>query len=250
MPGRSCIGLLAISFLMLAPVLPGQSSQPAPDFARVRPSAAASTATAPDAGLPVQFARQLSRQPEPPRMIGFPDMVRAAGIIFSGTVAAVTRPPAAGENPRISQTPRDATNPPSTHPAHYLEHQSVETVAITFHVDHAIRGATPGQDLTITKWIGLWSSGQSYRIGEHVLLFLYPPSKLGLTSCVGASIGRFGVDGAGRILLSAQHLTAFRADPVLGGKSHASFAEIAHAVRRSEQGPGEEARGEEGRKER
>jgi hypothetical protein len=66
-----------------------------------------------------------------------------------------------------------------------------------------------------------------------VLLFLYPPSKLGLTSCVGGTIGRFAIDPWGRVLLSAQHLAAFRADPVLGGKSRLRFSDFALAVRRA-----------------
>jgi hypothetical protein len=137
-----------------------------------------------------------------------PMLVRAAGTIFSGTVTAIARRPA-------------------THG------QAVETVAITFHVDNAIRGATPGEDLTIAQWIGLWSGGQRYRVGERVLLFLYPPSKLGLTSCVAGNLGRFSVDSWGRVLLSAQHLSAFHADPVLGGKSRVVLKDFALAVRRS-----------------
>jgi hypothetical protein len=135
-------------------------------------------------------------------------IARAAGTIFSGTVTAIARRPAS----------------PS---------QAVETVAITFHIENAIRGATPGEDLTISQWIGLWSSGQRYRVGERVLLFLYPPSKLGLTSCVAGAMGRFAIDPRGRVLLSAQHLSAFRADPVLGGKSRVSFSDFASAVRRA-----------------
>jgi len=144
----------------------------------------------------------------PPWTIGFPVIARAAGTIFSGTVTAIARRPAS----------------PS---------QAVETVAITFHIENAIRGATPGEDLTISQWIGLWSSGQRYRVGERVLLFLYPPSKLGLTSCVAGAMGRFAIDPRGRVLLSAQHLSAFRADPVLGGKSRVSFSDFASAVRRA-----------------
>src|ERR1700687_4738232 len=113
--------------------------------------------------------------------------------------------------------------------------QTVETVTITFHVDNAIRGATPGEDLTISQWIGLWSGGQRYRVGERVLLFLYPPSKLGLTSCVSGAMGRFTINPRGRILLSAQHLSAFRADPVLGGKSRTRFSDFVLAVRRAEE---------------
>jgi hypothetical protein len=109
--------------------------------------------------------------------------------------------------------------------------QSVETVAITFHVERAIRGATPGEDLTVAQWIGLWSGGQRYRVGERVLLFLYPRSKLGLTSCVGGMLGRFHVDAWGRVLLSTQQLTALHKDPVLGGRSRVPFSDFALAVR-------------------
>jgi len=53
---------------------------------------------------------------------------------------------------------------------------------VTFHIESGLRGATAGRNLTINEWIGLWSSGQRYAVGERVLLFLYPKSKLGLTS--------------------------------------------------------------------
>jgi hypothetical protein len=138
----------------------------------------------------------------------FPEIVRAAGTIFSGTVTAIARRPAA-------------------------RGQSVETVAITFHVDQAIRGVTPGENLTISQWIGLWSGGQRYRVGERVLLFLYPRSKLGLTSCVAGPVGRLALDSSGHVLLSAQHLAAFRADPVLGGKSRVRYRDFALAVQRA-----------------
>src|SRR5580765_6038975 len=117
-----------------------------------------------------------SRPPLPPGPrpggFGFPQFSRAAGRIFSGTVTHIERRPATAG-------------------------QTVETVAVTFHVENAVRGVTPGQNLTITQWIGLWSSGQRYRVGERVALFLYPNSKLGLTSTVGGSLGRFAVDRAG-----------------------------------------------------
>jgi len=142
-------------------------------------------------------------------IFGFPDVVRAAGMIFSGTVTAIERRPAANQA------------------------QAIATVAITFHVEHALRGARLGENLTISQWMGLWSSGQRYRIGERVLLFLYPPSKLGLTSCVAGPMGRFEVDAWGRVWLSAQHLSAFRTDPVLGGKSRLRLSDFALAVRQA-----------------
>ncbi len=143
-----------------------------------------------------------------PESQGFPPFTRAAGTIFSGTVTRIEKRAA--------------------HPG-----QTVETVAITFRVDNAIRGAMTGQILTISQWIGLWSSGQRYRIGERVLLFLYPSSKLGLTSWVGGQMGRFWVDRGGNVLLNSQHLAAFRGDPVLGGRSRVSFSDFALAVRRA-----------------
>jgi hypothetical protein len=134
----------------------------------------------------------------------FTQMTRAAGLIFSGTVTAIA--------------PRPATA------------RSVETVAITFHVEQALRGVIAGENFTILQWIGLWTSGQRYRTGERVLVFLYPPSKLGLTSSVAGPIGRFSVDLSGQISLSAQQLSAFRADPVLGGKSRAGLGDFAEAL--------------------
>ena len=207
MLGRSCTCLLEISVLILAPaLLRGQSSRvnAPPEFAIPRPPLGAQPPTVDP--LPPRMPTLPPGKPSGP--IGFPVIARAAGTIFSGTVTSIARRPA-------------------THG------QGVETVAITFHVENAIRGVTPGEDLTISQWIGLWSGGQRYRIGERVLLFLYRPSKLGLTSCVAGGIGRFTVDRWGRVLLSAQHLSAFRADPVLGGRSRVPFSDFAAAVRRA-----------------
>jgi len=211
MVGRICKCLLAVSVVTLAPVFARAQSlrvDSAPDVAvSLRTSPAEPPAREqlrPHLPIPLP-----GRPPSPPPWtIGFPLIARAAGTIFSGTVTAIARRPA---------TPS----------------QAVETVAITFHIEKAIRGATPGEDLTISQWIGLWSSGQRYRVGERVLLFLYPPSKLGLTSCVAGTTGRFAIDPRGRVLLSAQHLSAFRADPVLGWKSRVSFSDLALAVQRA-----------------
>jgi len=207
MHGSSCSCLLALSSLILPPAaLRAQSAQvnPTPNPAiqlslnPPRPSLPRPAPGFPPGFLPIT----------PPVTVGFPLIARAAGTIFSGTVTAIARhPPTRG--------------------------QAIETVAITFHIENAIRGATSGQSLTISQWIGLWSAGQRYQVGERVLLFLYPPSKLGLTSCVGGTVGRFAIDPWGRVLLSAQHLAAFRADPVVGGKSSLSFGDFALAVRRA-----------------
>ena len=203
MHGRSCARLLAVSLLILWPLLSSAqvyrsapARQPAPELASQ--PAEPWRLPVPDP-IPVIPALHL------PGGFGFDHVARAAGIIFSGTVTRIERRPA-------------------------TRGQSVETVAITFHIEQAIRGAVPGGNLTILQWIGLWSSGQRYRVGERVFLFLYPPSKLGLTSSVAGPIGRFNIDARGHIMLSAQHLAAFRKDPVLGGKSRARFSDFALAV--------------------
>jgi hypothetical protein len=154
--------------------------------------------------LPYRPPPPLQPFPTPPGGIGLVQIGNAAGTIFSGRVVSIARVPASAG--------------------------PVKTVAITFHVERALRGASTGQDFTIFQWIGLWTSGQRYRVGERVLLFLYPPSKLGLTSSVGGPMGRFALDEFGRVVLSPQHLAAFGADPVLGGRSLISFRDFARAV--------------------
>jgi hypothetical protein len=143
-----------------------------------------------------------------PAGFGFPQLEHAAGRIFVGTVIRIKREAA-------------------------IPRQTIETVRIRFHVENAIRGAVPGAQITIREWVGLWSLGQKYRVGERVLLFLYPNSKLGLTSSVGGTLGRLAVDSSGAVMLTAQQAAAFRTDPVLGGKSRLAFSDFASAVRRA-----------------
>jgi len=221
MLGRSGFSLLAIYLFLLGLPLPlsGQAihNAPAPDFGLppeilslgLTPSGLAPSGVTPSPTVPLP-------PPSPPstvvpvrisRPVGLPGLSSAAGIIFSGTVAKIVRRPA----------PLG---------------QSVETVAITFHVEKAMRGATPGQDLTIAQWIGLWSTGQRYHVGERVLLFLYPPSKLGLTSAVGWPVGRFSVDPLSRILLTPQHLALTQSDPTLSGKTRVTWNELTQAITR------------------
>ena len=216
MHGRSCACLLTLIALVAAPAaLCGQN----------RPDSNRSEAPREDPPGPLGYTTQLPivepvfpepvfpqpgsprRWPEPntPVSFGLPQLARSAGTIFSGTVTGIVRRPAA-------------------------RGRGVETVEVTFRVENAIRGTTQGATLTFYQWIALWSAGQRYRVGERLLLFLYHPSKLGLTSCVAGPMGRFAVDPAGRVALTAQHLAAFRRDPVLGGKSRVSLRDFALAV--------------------
>ncbi len=106
-----------------------------------------------------------------------------AGYIFAGTVTKVERVVASAPN-------------------------EVATVRITFRVEQGIRGVRTGAALQIRQWAGLWNSGERYRVGERVVLFLYPPSKLGLTSPVGGALGRLPINSQGELLLGNTQLRA------------------------------------------
>jgi hypothetical protein len=149
------------------------------------------------------------RYPFVPSPIRFPQIVQAAGIIFSGHVTAVART-------------HSSTRPVST--------------AVTFKVESAIQGTFVGQTLTIHEWAGLWTRGERYRVGEHVFLFLYSPSKLGLTSPVAGGIGRFAINSGGQIVMTPQHVHILVKDPILGGKLVVPYSDFEVAVRRSSRG--------------
>lgn len=89
-----------------------------------------------------------------------------------------------------------------------VEHQNTDssialaTTSIRFRVEEAIRGVRKGEIVEIKEWAGLWQNGERYRPGERVLLFLYPNSKLGLTSPVGRHAGRFPMNTTGGVLLT------------------------------------------------
>ncbi len=143
--------------------------------------------------------------PGPP---GLRSLAQHAGTIFSGTVTSVV--PVAPTSPG-----------------------EIPAVAITFHVEQAIRGAVPGQPLTIREWRGLWDAAPRYRAGQRMLLFLFPRSRLGLTSTVAGSLGRFRLDASGRVLLNPQQAAAFASEPKLKAATRIPFPEFARAVRHS-----------------
>ena len=137
---------------------------------------------------------------------------KRSGYIFDGTVLSVERVAESGSD-------------------------TVPTVQITFRVERAIRGTRKGQVLTIREWAGLWNSGERYRTGERLLLFLYSPSKLGLTSPVGGPLGRYAVDSGGNVSLENARPTALPLDPVsqsrLRGKTFVNSRALALAIERT-----------------
>jgi hypothetical protein len=206
---RTILCLLAGLSIVLAPLFSlGQDSGIPNSVQRLRSNYLLPRAfpLSPPVRAPVRVNPPLSINPV--NSPGLSGLVRAAGIIFSGTVIRVE--------------PRTRANG-----------QTLATVAITFHVENAVRGSTSGRELTIFEWAGLWSSGQRYRVGERVFVFLYPRSKLGLTSSVAGPIGRFAVDTRGTLVLSPQHISVFRRHPVLGGKSRVRLSDFALAVRQA-----------------
>jgi len=139
----------------------------------------------------ITFPERLpERTPDAPKQPAISLLTLRAGYIFTGTVKAVHR-----------------------------EHTGagrVATMQITFHVDKALRGVRAGQSLVIHEWEGLWEAGERYRPGEQMLLFLYPPSKLGLTSAIGGAAGRFKVDEAGQVILGP--VTPLTKNPILAAR--------------------------------
>lgn len=104
-------------------------------------------------------------------------LARTAGTIFAGTIVSI-------------------------HPCRAASTGTIASVEITVQVEQGIRGARTGQTLTFREWAGLWSADERYRVGERMVLFLYAPSALGLTSPVGGTAGKFKLDRDGHIVLT------------------------------------------------
>jgi hypothetical protein len=125
----------------------------------------------------------------------------------------------------------------SVEPVPRNESDSAATIQITFRVEQAVRGTRLGQVLTIREWAGLWNSGERYHPGERLLLFLYSPSKLGLTSPVGGPSGRFAVDSHGNAVLENGRFPALALDPATqtqsGGKIRVNARALALAIQRA-----------------
>ena len=132
--------------------------------------------------LLISIAPSFAQRNDLAKLIDFPVLLRPAGYVFAGRVTAVqyVRPKAPNELP---------------------------TVRITFAIEQGIRGIRSGDTLTVRQWAGLWNADERYRVGERVVLFLYPPSRLGLTSSVGGLQGRFAVDRDGKVVLPPGSIT-------------------------------------------
>jgi hypothetical protein len=171
------------------------------------------------------FAAQSPDESVAERVLGpqWQQLSRRAGMIFAATVLA-------------SNTPSTAKQIPKLQPA-AIDHLAPAQIEIRFHVDEPIAGVQRGQIVTIHEWSGAASRHRPLAPGQRVLLFLYPPSLLGLTSPVGGSRGVISLDSAGKSL-SAN--TNFPADPLprqsapQAGQSaanHVSVLQLERAIR-------------------
>ena len=127
------------------------------------------------------YAQAVRNAPQPSELR---NLTRRSGAIFAGRVLAVQLLP-----PRFSG--------------------EVPTVRVTFRVERGIRGPRTGTQFVLRQWAALWNSGQRYSVGERVLLFLYPASKVGLTSPVGGERGRFRIDPKGQLVVNAERAKLF-----------------------------------------
>src|SRR5271157_6508380 len=124
-------------------------------------------------------AAQQSDQVIAERVLGpqWKQLSRRAGMIFAGTVLTAATPTAATDRAVPGVTP---------------------AVQLSFRVERAIAGVERGQILTIHEWVGAWSMHRPMRSGQHILIFLYPPSRLGFTSPVGGALGQVALDPSGK----------------------------------------------------
>ena len=107
------------------------------------------------------------------------DMARVAGVIFAGWVTAIRRPAGA---------------------ARPNENAAEGFVEVDFRVEEAVRGPASNSTFTLREWSGLWSASggnERYRIGQHLLVFLYEPDIYGLSSPVHGRDGAVPLRGSG-----------------------------------------------------
>jgi hypothetical protein len=134
-------------------------------------------------------AAQPSDQVIAERILGpqWKQLSRRAGMIFAGTVLT---------SPGQTATSQTVTTP--TAAADRMVAGTTPAVQFRFRVDQAIAGVEQGQILTVHEWAGAATMHRPMRSGQHILIFLYPPSRLGLTSPVGGSRGQIALDPSGK----------------------------------------------------
>jgi hypothetical protein len=121
---------------------------------------------------------------------------RRAGMIFAGTVLTATTQGATTQTLTTQTLTNQPAAPDRAVPAALPG--TIPSVQLSFRVDLPIAGVERGQILTIHEWVGAWSMHRPMRSGQHILIFLYSPSRLGFTSPVGGSLGQVALDESGK----------------------------------------------------
>lgn len=141
---------------------------------------------------------------------------RRAGMIFAGTVVgkAALAPPF--DNAALTNTAqRVVVDQPVS--------RMIPSIQFTLRVDRAIIGVEAGQVLTIHEWSGASFVRRPLVRGQRILIFLYAPSRLGLTSPVGGA--------SGEIALEANGMTAREAGRNSGDVASVSVLQLERAIR-------------------
>lgn len=90
----------------------------------------------------------------------------------------------------------------AAHQSHVTDRsaQGTPVAELDFRVDEPIAGTgvARGETLQIHEWLGALSMHRPMLPGQRFLVFLYPLSRLGLTSPVGGSNGEVPLDSSGK----------------------------------------------------
>jgi len=139
---------------------------------------------------------------------------RRAGIVFAGSVLSAGLPSANCGAPVSQFSAANLTaqvqNRDGACPVPAAD-QPIPAIELRFRVDRPIAGVAPGQVLTIREWTGALSRQRSLRRGDRILLFLYPRSRLGLTSPVGGPQGQIRLDPSGQYVTQQSFAAPSRA---------------------------------------
>lgn len=173
---------------------------------------------------------------------GLATLVAHAGYIFRGTVLAIeparafVSPPASPPS-RTTATGADSLTPRGRASLMVKPSASASVIRITFLVRDAIRGVRKDQRITISEWGGLWiGDTHRYRIGDDVLLILYPASRAGLTSPVAGDLGRFAIAPDDQVLATGSQRRMLTPPAPISSRVPRSprqltYSELAAAVR-------------------
>src|SRR3954463_1505975 len=112
----------------------------------------------------------------PPAEFSLEKLNRSAGTIFSGSVTQIERATTADGKPAF--------------------------VRVRFRVDQAVRGCNVGDTISVDEWAELWVRGDRYRMGQRVLIFVYPPSQTGFSSPVAGDVGTFTIGPEGLLRIT------------------------------------------------